>query len=233
MPFVLVTGASQGIGAAIALEFARATGASLALVSRNPATLKTVADQCRELGGDPRFFQCDLTQERDVEATMTSIVSQIGVPDVVVNNAGQFKPGSVQETTPSDFQKQIAANLMTAYNLTHAVINPMMARGSGHIFFMASVASIRGYPSGAAYCAAKHGLLGLARALREETKESGLKVTSVIPGATYTASWADSGVPESRFMPPEDVARTVVDIYKLGDRSVVEEIVIRPQLGDL
>ena len=80
---------------------------------------------------------------------------------------------------------------------------------------------------------AKHGILGLARALREETKASGLKITTIIPGATYTASWADSGIPEDRFMPAEDIGRTVVDIYRLGDRSVVEEILIRPQLGDL
>ncbi|MFC2085749.1 SDR family NAD(P)-dependent oxidoreductase [Bacteroidota bacterium] len=233
MPVVLVTGASQGIGAAIALEFARQTRADLALVSRTASKLKTVADACRGAGASPRFFQCDLRREREVETMATSLVSQLGVPDVIVNNAGEFKPGSVQETSPADFRDQIDANLLSAYFVTHAFINPMMERGSGHIFFMASVASIRGYPSGAAYCAGKHGLLGLSRALREETKESGLKVTAIIPGATYTASWADAGIPESRFMPAEDVARTVLDIYRLGSRSVVEEILIRPQLGDL
>ena len=162
-----------------------------------------------------------------------SLISQLGVPDVIVNNAGEFKPGAVHDTDPADFRHQIESNLMSAYYVTHAFINQMMDRGTGHIFFIASVASIRGYPSGAAYCAAKHGLLGLARALREETKESGLKITAVIPGATYTASWADSGIPEDRFMPAEDIGRTIVDIYRLGDRSVVEEVLMRPQLGDL
>lgn len=233
MPFVLVTGASQGIGAAIALQFASLTRANLALVSRNAANLKTVADKCRAAGGNPRFFQCDLTREREVASMTKNLIGQMGIPDVVVNNAGEFRPGSVHETEASDFRHQIESNLMTAYYVTHAFINPMMERGSGHIFFMASVASIRGYPSGAAYCAAKHGVLGLARALREETKASGLKITTIIPGATYTASWADSGIPEHRFMPAEDIGRTVVDIYRLGNRSVVEEILIRPQLGDL
>jgi len=233
MPFVLVTGASQGIGAAIAKQFASRMRAKLALVSRNAANLKVVADQCRVLGAEPRFYQCDLTRDRDVEHFALNLLAQQGTPDVLVNNAGLFKPSSVRDTSPVDFRSQVESNLMTAYTLTHSVLGPMIERGSGHIFFMASVASIKGYPSGAAYCAAKHAVLGLSRAIREEVREHGIKVTAVIPGATYTASWAGSGVPESRFMPAEDIGKAVVDIYQLGDRSVVEEILIRPQLGDL
>jgi NAD(P)-dependent dehydrogenase (short-subunit alcohol dehydrogenase family) len=84
-----------------------------------------------------------------------------------------------------------------------------------------------------AYGAAKHGLLGLARSLREEVRELGLRVTTLLPGATYTGSWAASGLPEARFMPPEDLARLVVDLHRLSDRTVVEEVLLRPQLGDL
>jgi NAD(P)-dependent dehydrogenase (short-subunit alcohol dehydrogenase family) len=233
MPIVLVTGASRGIGAAIAREFASETRARLALVSRNTSKLKAVADACRSAGGNPRFFQCDLTREREVETLAEQVIAQIGLPDVVVNNAGQFSPGAVHETSPTDFRHQIDVNLMSAYHVTHAFLNRMMQRGSGHLFFMASVASIRGYPSGAAYCAAKHGVLGLARALREETKQAGVKVSAVIPGATFTDSWQGTGLPESRFIAPEDVARTVVSAYRLSGRAVVEEILIRPQLGDL
>jgi NAD(P)-dependent dehydrogenase (short-subunit alcohol dehydrogenase family) len=233
MPIVLVTGASQGIGTAIARHFARETRANLALVSRNAGKLKMVSDECRSLGGNPRFFQCDLTREQEVEAMAENVLTQLGLPDVIVNNAGMFSPGAVHDTSPTDFRRQIEVNLMSAYLVTHAFLQPIMTRGKGHIFFMASVASIRGYPSGAAYCAAKHGVLGLARALREETKQSGVKVTSIIPGATFTSSWSDAGLPESRFMPPDDIAKSVVDIYQLGDRSVVEEILIRPQLGDV
>jgi NAD(P)-dependent dehydrogenase (short-subunit alcohol dehydrogenase family) len=84
-----------------------------------------------------------------------------------------------------------------------------------------------------AYGAAKHGMLGLARALREETREHGLRVITLLPGATYTDSWAASPLPEDRFMPPEDIARLVVDLHQMTDRTVVEEVLLRPQLGDV
>jgi len=233
MAFVLVTGASQGIGAAIALRFAQERNVRLAVVARNTGALKQVADDCRQLGADARFFQCDLTKEREVAQFAENLEADMGTPGVIVNNAGSFQPGSVESTSPTDFRHQIESNLLSAFYVTHAFLPTMVRRKSGHIFFLASVASIKGYPAGAAYCAAKHGLLGLARALREETREVGIRVTSVMPGATYTKSWAGTGLPENRFIPPEDVARTIVDAYHLSSRSVIEEILLRPQLGDL
>jgi len=109
----------------------------------------------------------------------------------------------------------------------------MIEAGRGTIFYMASIASIQAYPGGLAYCAAKHGLLGLARAVRADTKEHGIRVTALLPGATVTPRWEGADLPEDRFMPPEDIARAVLDIYHLTERSVVEEIVLRPQLGDI
>jgi short-subunit dehydrogenase len=117
--------------------------------------------------------------------------------------------------------------------VTQAFLDAMLERGKGHFFFMGSVASIRAYPGGVAYCAAKHGLLGLARVVREELKGEGLRVTTLLPGATYTPSWEGSELPEDRFMPPEDIAQTVVDAWQLSSRSVVEEILLRPQEGDV
>lgn len=233
MPIILVTGASQGIGAAVARAFASQRGANLILVSRNASRLREVGEQCRLKGAQTRFFTADLTRERDVKETADTILNTIGVPDVIVNNTGQFLPGSVAETSPSDFEYQVAVNLTSAFRVTHAFLPAMLRAKRGHIFFMASVASIKGYPRGAAYCAAKHGVLGLARALREETREHGIRVTSMIPGATNTSSWEGLNLPATRFIPPEDVANTMVNIYRLSDQSVVEEILIRPQLGDL
>ena len=109
----------------------------------------------------------------------------------------------------------------------------MIERGSGYVFYVGSVASTRAYPGGAAYCAAKHGLLGLARVVREETKSSGLRVTILLPGATWTPSWSGVDLPEERFIPAGDIAKMLVDLYHLDSRTVVEELVVRPQLGDI
>jgi len=109
----------------------------------------------------------------------------------------------------------------------------MLAARRGHIFFMGSVASIKGYPGGIAYCAAKHGLLGLARSIREETKDHGIRVTSLLPGAVRTAMWDGTEFPDDRFMPAEDIAHALVNAYQMSSRTVVEELILRPQLGEI
>jgi short-subunit dehydrogenase len=109
----------------------------------------------------------------------------------------------------------------------------MIEANEGHIFFLGSVASLRAYPESAGYCAAKHGLLGLARAVRNETTRHGLRVTTVLPGATWTPSWSGVDIPEHRFMPAEDVAQAIVECTALGPRTVVEELLLRPQTGDI
>lgn len=233
MPTFVVTGASQGIGRAVAIAFAREQDSRLVLVSRNEDLLEEVAEDCAAVGGDAVVFPCDLTDDDLVEDCARTVIHEWGAPDVVVNNAGLFRPGDLVDTTPRLFRDQIDANLTSAYLVTHAFLPGMLERGSGHLFYMASVASIRGYPGGAAYCAAKHGLLGLSRVVREETKDRGIRVTAIIPGATFTASWEGTDLPEDRFMPPEDVAEMVLQAYHLTGRSVVEEVLLRPQLGDI
>lgn len=230
---VAITGASQGIGAAIAEAFAAEDGARLALMARTETKLEAVAEQCRALGAEATVFLCDVTDEDDVAAMAEGVLAQVGVPDVLVNNAGLFRPGGLLDLTPDDFRMQIDTNLTSAYLVTRAFLPAMLERERGDLFFMASVAAIRGYPGGAAYCAAKHGLLGLARATREETKGTGLRVTTLLPGATLTSSWDGTDLPPARFMPPEDIAHAVVDLHKLTGRTVVEEIILRPQQGDV
>lgn len=232
-PTVIVTGASQGIGAAIALEFASRGAKHIALVARNAELLKTVSDKCVQRGSEASTHVCDLTIHEQVEDTMASVLGSVGKPDVLVNNAGAFTPGSLLETSIEQFRSQIDVNLTSAFSVTRSILGEMQDNGSGHIFFIASVASIRGYPGGVAYCAAKHGMLGLARAVRAETLEKGIRITTVMPGATRTASWDGTDFPDARFIPPEDVAASVCDVYRLSDRTVVEEIVLRPQLGDI
>ncbi len=230
---VLITGASQGIGAAIAERFARASNYQLALLARNSARLQEVARHCEALGAEALPIPTDVTREEDVRHACERVTSRYGVPHVLINNAGRFLPGSTLETSVEQFREQIEVNLTSAFIVTHTFLPLMLRQGEGHIFFMGSVASIRAYPNGAAYCAAKHGLLGLARVVREETRQTGIRVTSLLPGATLTPSWEGTDLPPERFMPPEDIAELVFQVYRLSPRTDVEEVILRPQLGDI
>lgn len=233
MPHIIVTGSSQGIGAAIARAFAAEPEARLSLIARRADVLQAVAEECRALGAQAFVHPCDVTDDAAVARGAAAILERHGAPDVLVNNAGLFRPGDLAGTPVAVFRTQLNVNLTSAFLLTQAFLPSMLKAGAGSVFFMGSVASIRAYPGGLAYCAAKHGLLGLARAVREETKDRGIRVTTLLPGATLTPSWDGADIPEARFMPPEDVARAIVDVYHLSDRTVVEELLLRPQEGDI
>jgi NAD(P)-dependent dehydrogenase (short-subunit alcohol dehydrogenase family) len=122
---------------------------------------------------------------------------------------------------------------MSAFYMCRELVPAMQEARRGHLFFMASVASFKGYPTGLAYGVSKHAMLGLARSLREELKPDGIRVTTLMPGATFTPTWDGADIPEERMMPAEDIAAAVVSAYTMSPRTVVEEILLRPQLGDL
>jgi len=232
---ILITGASQGIGAAIAKVFARelGKGARLALVARNPANLGKVARACVKLGATAETFVCDVADERAVAALATAVTKRFGAVDVLINNAGVFEAAPFADTSVELFDRVVAANLRSAFLVTRAFLPAMVKRKGGDIFFMSSIAGLGAYPNSAAYCAAKFGVTGLAAVLRAETREHGVRVCCVHPGATWSPSWSGSGVAEERIMPAVDVARAFLDVYRLGRNTVVEEIVLRPQRGDL
>ncbi|SHK60769.1 SDR family oxidoreductase [Rhodothermus profundi] len=233
MPVVVVTGASQGIGAAIARAFAEEPQARLVLVARRLQKLEAVAADCRARGAETLVLPCDVTDEAAVAAMARQVLDRWGAPDVLVNNAGQFQPAPLRDTSVDTFRAQLEVNLTSAFLVTQAFLESMIARRRGHIFFMGSVASLRAYPGSVAYCAAKHGLLGLARVVREETRTLGIRVTVLLPGATHTPSWEGVALPEERFMPAEDIAQTVRALHHLSARTVAEEIILRPQEGDI
>jgi NADP-dependent 3-hydroxy acid dehydrogenase YdfG len=233
-PVVLITGASQGIGAAIARVFAaEIRGVRLALVARNEKRLAQVARACTKSGAHAETFLCDVSDETAVAAMASAVTKRFGVVDVLVNNAGKFAGAPFTEMSVADFDRMIAANLRSVFLVSRAFAPAMIARKRGDIFNMSSIAGLIAYPGGAGYSAAKFGVSGLSKVMRAELRDQGVRVCCVYPGATVSPSWAGSGVDEERMMPAEDVARAFFEIYRMSRRTVVEEIVLRPQRGDI
>ncbi|TDH18352.1 SDR family oxidoreductase [Segetibacter sp. 3557_3] len=231
---VIVTGASKGIGRAVAERFA-AAGANLVVCSRSETGLYGMMDELQTKYPDctVRAKAADLSQPEDVAAFGKWILEKDLVPDILVNNAGQFLPGSIHNEPAGTLEQMIAVNLYSAYHLTRLLLPRMMEAKTGHIFNMCSIASLNAYANGGAYSISKFALLGFSKNLREEMKPYNIKVTAVLPGATMTASWEGSGIDPQRIMDPKDVAEMIYVASQLSPRAVVEDIVLRPQLGDL
>lgn len=233
-PVVVITGASQGIGAAIARAFSsEVPGVRLALVARSPGNLARVARSCARLGARPAVFPCDVSDEAAVAGMHAAVLGRFGAVDVLVNNAGKYFGAPFLGTSVADFDRMLSANLRSLFLVTRAFAPAMVRRRKGDIFNMGSIAGLTAYPGGSAYTAAKFGVAGLSKAMRAEFKDKGVRVCCVHPGATVSPSWRGSGVPAGRMMPAEDVARAFVALYRMTRRTVVEEVVLRPQLGDL
>jgi len=130
-------------------------------------------------------------------------------------------------------ESQLATNLYSAYHLTRTLLPAMTAQKSGHIFNICSIASLRAYPNGGAYSISKFALYGFSQNLREEMKPHGIKVTAVLPGAVMTDSWAGFDNSQGRIMEAADIANMVYAATQLSPQACVEDIIIRPQLGDL
>lgn len=233
-PVVVITGASQGIGAAIAEAFARGVpGVRLALVARNAANLRRVAARCAKAGALAECFGCDVSDAAAVATMAKAVLGRFRRVDVLINNAGQFAGASFLTMAVEQFDQLLAANLRSVFLVSRAFVPGMVKRGAGDVFNMSSVAGLVAYPGGAGYSAAKFGVTGLSKVMRAELKASGVRVCCVHPGATWSPSWAGSGVPAARMMPASDVAAAFLAVYQLSRQTVVEEIVLRPLLGDV
>ncbi len=233
--YILVTGGTRGIGRAVARRFV-AEGFGLLTCARSAAALDQLrADLTAEFpGADIRTHPTDLSDPAQTAALGAWVVGQEGiVPDVVVHNTGVFVPGRIQDEPAGALRLLLETNVASAYDLTRAVLPAMLARRSGHFFTICSTASLMAYPAGGSYCISKFALLGFTKVLREELKASGLRVTAILPGATLTDSWAGADLPPDRLMPPEDVADAVWAAWAASPRTVIEEVLLRPQLGDL
>ena len=231
---VVITGASKGIGKAIATGFA-AMGANLFLCARNEVDLyNTMAGlQVQYPGSTINAQPADMSKKDAVQKFGHWVLSKAGTIDVLVNNAGQFIPGSIYNEGDGLLEQMMDINVYSAYHLTRALLPSMMNAKQGHIFNLCSIASLQAYPNGGSYSISKFALAGFSKNLREELKPYNIKVTAVYPGAVMTSSWGDFDNSKQRIMEAADIAAMIIAATKLSAQAVVEDIIIRPQLGDL
>jgi short-subunit dehydrogenase len=236
---VVITGASKGIGKAIATAFA-AEGATLFLCARNEVTLyHTVAElQTKYPTSTIKAKAVDLSVKEAAKAFGAWVLAGLkdtptGIIDILVNNAGTFSPGSTYNEEEGLLEKMMATNLYSAYHLTREMVPSMIAAKKGLIVNICSIASLHAYANGGSYSITKFALMGFGKNLREELKPHQIKVMSVYPGAVMTDSWGDFDNSTQRIMEAGDIATMILAATKLSPQAVVEDIIMRPLLGDL
>jgi short-subunit dehydrogenase len=231
---VIITGATKGMGRATAEQFA-AAGYNIIACGRTEGDLQEMKNDFLA-----RFPMVSVTT-RAVDIGNSGQVIDFGkwivdskmTPDVLVNNAGYFVPGTIYEEKDGTIEKMMEVNVYSSYHLCRALIPSMIERKSGHIINICSIAAFQPLPNVGSYGISKFALYGLTKHLREEMKPYGIKVTAVLPGATFTGSWEGSDIDRQRIMEANDVAKMIFASSQLSASAIVEDIVIRPQLGDL
>jgi NADP-dependent 3-hydroxy acid dehydrogenase YdfG len=234
MKNVIVTGGTKGIGRAVIERFAL-EGYEILACARNQQDLLDMEQDVESRFPKAKIhtFSADLSQKGQVLAFADWVLSTVSTVDVLINNAGVFLPGSLLEEAEGNLELMIDTNLYSVYHLTRKLLPRMLEAKTGDIFNVCSVASLKAYTNGDSYSISKFALYGFSQNLRFELQDKGLRVISVMPGATLTASWEGVDLPESRFIKASDVAESIWSTHQLSKNTVVEDIVIRPQLGDI
>lgn len=222
----IITGGGRGVGRAIALAFAR-EGAKVVICSRTRAEVEKVAAEVEWWGGEVLPVVADVTDEKSVSSLVGKTLERFGRVDLLVNNAGVWLPGGLQDYSLADWETTMATNLRGVFLCTKAVFGPMKEGGGGKIINISSIRGKEGYPGMAAYCASKFGVIGLTQALAEEWKPFNIKVNAVCPGPVDTTFAEGAARDETRIL-PEDVAHLVVFLaldeadYISGEAITVE-----------
>jgi NADP-dependent 3-hydroxy acid dehydrogenase YdfG len=221
----IVTGASSGIGSAVAAELAR-LGASVVLAARRVDRLREVA---AGIDGIAELVECDVSSEADVAALVTHATQQLGAPHILVNNAGVGSFGNVVETALDDWRRMLEVNLTGSFLCAREVLPAMLERGDGWIVNVSSDVSRRVFPGGAGYCASKFGQYAFSQALSAEVRGSGVRVGAVLSGMVSTEF--AGGKPAERepwLLRPEDVADAVAFMVTRPPHAVVDELTVHP-----
>jgi len=231
---IVITGGSKGIGKAIVHKFAE-NGFDVITCARNEKDLLKLKQEVEQKNDGITVYtkKVDMAVKAEVFAFYDFIQAIHKPIEILINNAGIFLPGEIANEPEGNLERMINTNLYSAYYLTRALLPSMLQVKRGDIFNICSVASIMPYANGGSYSISKYAIYGMTKVLREEMKPHGIRVTAVLPGATRTSSWDGVDLPASRFIKSEDVADAIYGVHRLSSHAVVEEILIRPQKGDI
>jgi 3-oxoacyl-[acyl-carrier protein] reductase len=231
---VVVTGAGRGAGRSIALALAR-EGARLALASRTKSELNAVREEVKALGAEVIAIPTDLSDPKQIEDMAQETLKTFGTVDVIINNAG-WCPALrlVQDTPIEDWDFAMNVNARGAFLVTKAFLPTLLAKRSGHVLNVSSEIAKKGVATAVAYGASKAAMLAFGQGLLDEVAPLGIRVTNVVPGTMNTSQrWDDNpDFPRETVMEPDDLAQVVVSLLKLNDYVLVEEIPVRPILGE-
>ncbi|MGB6875875.1 MAG: SDR family NAD(P)-dependent oxidoreductase [Candidatus Acidiferrales bacterium] len=223
----LITGASRGIGFAIAQRLGQ-LGARIALCGRNQDTLDTACARLRDETIDAFALTADVSRSAQVASLVEKTLARFGAIDFLINNAGTGRFGPVQEFSETDWDTVLDTNLKGVFLVSRAVMPAMISRGQGHIVNISSLAGKNSFPGGSLYCASKWGLLGLTYSMAEDLRTHGIRVTAICPGSVATEFGHPSSKNAEKMLQPHDIAHAVEMVITAEPQSFISEVVMRP-----
>ncbi len=232
--YAVITGATKGIGYAIC-EAMASQGIHLFINSRNIDDLEKMRSEFQIKYPDVKIeiSRTDMSIKAEVIDFGKAVNEKLPWVDILVNNVAMYVSGEIVDEEDGLIEKMIDTNLYSAYHLTRCLLPKMIANKKGHIFNICSIASQTAYPKGGSYTISKFALLGFTKVLRQDVKDKGIKVTAILPGGTWSNTWEGVELPKSRLLQASDVAESLMSALRMSKSAVVEEIIVRPQLGDL
>ncbi len=230
----IVTGASKGIGKAIAEVFAK-SGVKVVLAARTRKVVEQVEADLKQAGADVLAIPTDVTDDKAVQSLITKTLAVYQKLDILINNAGAGVFGSVIDFNHTDWDTVINSNLKGVFLCSKFALPHLIADGGGQIINVLSIAAKVAFPASGAYCAAKAGALAFTKVLAAEVRQQNVRVTAVLPGSVETPFWDD--IPEhpdfDKMLKPEHIADAILSVCQQPNGMVTEEIVVMPPLGIL
>jgi NAD(P)-dependent dehydrogenase (short-subunit alcohol dehydrogenase family) len=223
----LITGASRGIGLAVARKLGN-MGAKLSLCARQVDKLESVASELKSAGVVVSFSAADVARPGDIETLVQKTKQALGAIDILVNNAGIGYFGPFHEATEANWDSVLDTNLKSVFLLSKAVAKGMIERRGGHIINIASLAGKNAFAGGAIYCASKWGLLGMTECMAEDLRAYGIRVSAICPGTVATDFSPHTGKDPSKMLQSDDIAHVVEMIVTQAPQSFISEVLLRP-----